>query len=151
MYEQGHQLQSVPMGRDNIITIARPKTDQFIRQPLSIQTDTTTFNNQFRSLGTILQHCKRALLSMQRPDGTVKRFPEDEFTLQYGKPSLWKTWFEMAKFAEYKIQSESFLNKDTDDWSIYSDKMREWSLGQGHLHLADPAFDELAAFKPTGK
>lgn len=150
MRELGHSIQTIPFGKDNWVSIARPKPDAFQRKSLSISNDTNLFNMDFQTLGNILQHCKRALLAMKRSDGTLRPFPEDEFTLHYGKPSCWNSWFDLAKFAEYKVVSEGFLNKDSDDWSAYAYKLREWSLNQGHLHLDDPKINELVPNPPTG-
>ena len=149
MRSQGHELQSLPIGRDNVITIAKPKMGLYQRQQLAISDDSNKFNGEFVKLGSLLRHCKRALLDMERVDGTQKPFPEDEFKLAYGSPSLWSSWHEMAKFAKYKIESEGFLNAKTDDWGAYAELLREWSQNQGFLHLNDPKFDELTVGKPT--
>ena len=151
MRERGHVLQPVPFGRDNYVTIVKPKADMHQRQELSISNDTTTFNFQFRHLGDILQHCKRALTDMKLPDGTLKPFPEDEFNLIYGAPSAWKSWYDAAVYAKYKVKVEGFLNPDTDDWSKYSNELSEWSQNQGFLHLDDPKMKELMPGTPTGK
>ena len=151
MAEQGHVLQSVPFGRDNIITIAKPRPDTFQRQPLSIQHDTINFNTEYQRLGDILQHCKRALLGMQLPDGSTRPFPENEFMLHYGKPLTWDTWYDLAKFAEWKIVHEGFLDKNADDWSHYGYLLREWALQQGHLPLNDPKFNAMVPGVPSGE
>ena len=146
---QGFELQSIPMGRDNVIAVAKPKLDLYQRQNMAISDDTNRFNSGFRKLGDLLQHCKKALLEMAQSDGTIKPFPENEFSLAYGKPSLWTSWHEFAKFAKYKVKSEGFLNVDTDDWRQYANKLREWSLNQGHLPIGNPKFHELILGKPT--
>ena len=150
MQERGHVLQTVPFGRDNWVTIAKPKMELQQRQELSISTDTTMFVTQSRTLGDLLQHCKRALIAMKRPDGSLRPFPEDEFNLLYGSPAAWKNWYELALFAKYKVKSEGFLNPDTDDWSGYAYKLREWATTQGFLPLEDPVMHELVPGFPTG-
>ena len=150
MRQLGHSIQIIPFGRDNWVSVPRPRPEAFQRQILSVSNDTNQFNTEFRTLGNILQHCKRALGSLKRPDGTMKPFPEDEFILNYGKPSIWKSWYELAKFAEYKVVSEGFLNKDSDDWSDYAYLLRQWSLNQGHLPLDDPNMNDLIPGTPTG-
>ena len=150
MRERGHTIQTIPFGKDNWVSIARPKPDAFQRQLLSVSNDTVHFNTEYGTMGNILQHCKRALLRMKRPDGTLRPFPEDEFTLNYGEPSAWKSWYDVADFAEYKVVSEGFLNKDSDDWSLYALKLREWGLNQCHLPLDDPKMNEMVPNTPTG-
>ena len=150
MRAQGYTLQSIPFGRDNLVTVPKQKTGAFNRRPFSISTEVQEFNMEFRKLGDMLQHMKKALLSMKNPDGSTNPYPEDEFLLCYGPPGQWKSWYELAEFARYKIQSEGCLNENTDDWSKYAYKLREWSLNQGFLPLANPKMHELVPGVPTG-
>lgn len=149
MREQGFTLQGIPLGRDNIITVAKPKPENIQRHPMAIATEVPQFVHNFAKLGEILKHCKKALMAMEHPSGTLQPFPEDEFVLSYGQPSLWKNWHEFAKFAKYKIQSEGFLNSEKHCWSIYALKLRAWALHQGFLPLEDPALHQTVPGQPT--
>ena len=149
MREQGFVIQSIPLGRSNIVSVAKPSKDTYIRQKLAVSTELPNFIENYQKLEALLKHCKVALTQMERPDGTLAPFPEDEFTLSYGKPSLWSSWHEMAKFAKYKVQSEGFLNAKKDCWGKYALKLREWALHQGFLPLEDPKLHHLVPGKPT--
>ena len=149
MREQGFTLQGIPLGRDNVITVAKPKRDNVQRQPLAITSEVPQFVHNFQKLGELLKHCKKALMAMEKPDGTLDPFPEDEFTLAYGQPSMWSNWHEFAKFAHYKVKSEGFLNSKTDCWSLYALKLREWALQQGFLPLEDPTLHHMVPGRPT--
>ena len=147
MREQGYVLQCIPLGRDNIVTVAKPKLDNYQRQPMAVLSEVPQFVQNFRKLEDLLKHCKTALLALET--GAIKSFPEAEFVLAYGKPSLWSNWHELAKFAKYKIQSEGFLNYKTACWSRYALKLRDWALNQGQLALEDPQLHEMVPGKPT--
>ena len=113
-----------------MVSVAKPNKDNYHRHKLSVSTEVPTFIANFQKLEALLKHCKTALTGMERPDGTLAPFPETEFVLSYGQPSLWSSWHEMAKFAKYKVQSEGFLNVHTDCWSKYALRLREWALNQ---------------------
>ena len=50
MREQGYVLQGIPLGRDNIVTVAKPKTENYRQHKMAVVSEVPQFVKSYSSM-----------------------------------------------------------------------------------------------------